>query len=170
MSTRLTAMDIEKQGFSRKMRGYDPDEVRMFLASVAEEVERLNLENANLSEEVGRLRDERGAFLSREQTLQETLVSAQRMTDEMKEKGRSEAGLVVREARLEAERILFEAQDQLARVEAEISRCKLERDLFEKRLRNLLDEHASLLDSRDAEQIVEIHTVHDPSQTGVEAG
>ena len=50
MSTRLTAMDIEKQEFARKMRGLDPDEVQMFLRAVAEEIERLNLENATLRE------------------------------------------------------------------------------------------------------------------------
>ena len=48
MSTRLTAMDIEKQGFSRKLRGFDPDEVQLFLRAVAEEIERVNLENAKL--------------------------------------------------------------------------------------------------------------------------
>ena len=56
MSTRLTAMDIEKQGFTRKMRGYDPDEVQLFLRAVAEEIERVNLENATLNEEAGVLR------------------------------------------------------------------------------------------------------------------
>lgn len=39
MSTRLTAMDIEKQVFTRKMRGFDPDEVQLFLRAVAEEIE-----------------------------------------------------------------------------------------------------------------------------------
>ena len=37
MSSRFTAMDVEKQEFTRKVRGYDPDEVRIFLSAVAEE-------------------------------------------------------------------------------------------------------------------------------------
>src|SRR5262245_22620622 len=56
MSTRLTAMDVAKQDFTRKMRGFDPDEVTLFLKAVAEEIERLNLENQTLTEEVGALR------------------------------------------------------------------------------------------------------------------
>ena len=55
MSSRLTAMDIEKQEFGRRLRGYDPEEVRLYLRSVAEEVERLNLENGRLLEEIGEL-------------------------------------------------------------------------------------------------------------------
>ncbi len=45
MSSRLTAMDIENQDFGRKLRGYDPQEVNLFQQSVAENVERLTLEN-----------------------------------------------------------------------------------------------------------------------------
>jgi cell division initiation protein len=152
MSNRLTARDIEKQDFHRKVRGFDPDEVQMFLKSVAEVVERLNLQNAELREEIGRLRLESEELRSRERTLQETLVTAQRMTSELKEKSRAEADMVVREARMRAERMLHESQDQLARIDAEISRCKLERDLFEKRLRSMIDEHVALLNRRQEER------------------
>jgi cell division initiation protein len=144
----MTARDIAKQEFRRKLNGFAVEEVRMYLASVAEEVERLNLENAELHEEVQRMRQEAQATREREATLQQTLISAQRMTDEMKEKGRIEADLVVRQARLESEQILREAQDQLALLEDEIGRCKLERDLFEQRLRGLIDEHVTLLERR----------------------
>ena len=54
VSARLTAMDIEQQEFTRKVRGYDPDEVKLFLKSVAEEIERINLENATVREEAVR--------------------------------------------------------------------------------------------------------------------
>ena len=58
MSSRLTAMDIENQDFGRKLRGYDPQEVNLFLQSVAENVERLTLENGELLEELGHLREQ----------------------------------------------------------------------------------------------------------------
>ena len=37
MNDRLTAMDVEKQEFASRVRGYDREEVRMFLRSVAED-------------------------------------------------------------------------------------------------------------------------------------
>ena len=37
MSSRMTAMDIESQAFHRKLRGYDPEEVDLFLTSVSDE-------------------------------------------------------------------------------------------------------------------------------------
>ena len=39
---RPVVRDVEQQEFSRKMRGYEVDEVRLFLKSVAEELERLH--------------------------------------------------------------------------------------------------------------------------------
>jgi cell division initiation protein len=152
MSTRLTAMDIEKQSFTRKMRGFDPDEVQLFLRAVAEEIERVNLENQNMAEEHGELRQRLDEFKDRERTLQETLVTAQMMSADLKVKSKAEADLLVKEARFKAERLLEQAQDQLHALENEIGRLRLEKDAFENRLRAAIEEHLSLLDLRKQEK------------------
>jgi cell division initiation protein len=148
MSDRITAREVENQEFARKMRGYDPDEVRMFLRAVAEEVERLRLENGDLKEESGQLRARLDDFRDRERNLQETLLTAQKMSEEMRGRSEKEAEVLVKEARLKAERILEQAQDQLQLIEDEIGRLRLERDAFENRLRSAIQEHLSLLDLR----------------------
>jgi len=152
MSTRLTAMDVAKQDFTRKMRGFDADEVTLFLKAVAEEIERLNLENQTLTEEVASLRTGVDDFKERERSLQETLVTAQRMSSDLKDRSKAEADLLVREARVKAERVLEQAQDQLHAIENEIGRLRLEKDAFENRLRSCIEEHLSLLDLRKQEK------------------
>ena len=152
MTTRLTAMDIEKQTFTRKMRGYDADEVQLFLRGVAEEIERINLENQTLREESGALNQRLDDFKDRERTLQETLVTAQMMSQDLKERSKSEADLLVKEARFKAERLLEQAQDQLQALKNEIGRLRLEKDAFENRLRAAIEEHLSLLDLRKQEK------------------
>jgi len=170
MSERLTAMDVEKQEFRRSMRGFDPDDVRLYLRSVAEEIERLNLDNGRMLEEIGQLRREVAEHRAHEQSLQQTLVTAQSMAQEVKQRSSAEADLIVREARLKAERTLHETQDQLARLESEISRAKLERDLFEKRLRLMVEEHLSLLDRRreDRDELDNVRVL--ARRSGAEAG
>ncbi len=152
MDSRLTAMDIERREFPRKLLGYSPEDVRLFLRAVAEEFERLHLEDAALREESGSLRERLQDFRERERVLQETLLTAQRMAGELKDRTRSEADLMVKEARLKAERLLEQAQDQLAEIEAEIGRLKLERDAFENRVRSVVEEHLALLDLRKNEK------------------
>jgi cell division initiation protein len=153
MSTRLTAMDIEKQTFTRRMRGFDADEVQLFLRAIAEDIERINLENANLREEAGALRLRLDDFKDRERTLQETLVTAQLMSADLKDRSRAEADLLIKEARFKAERLLGQAQEQLQALENEIGRLRLEKDAFENRLRAAIEEHLSLLDLRKQEKV-----------------
>jgi cell division initiation protein len=170
VSSRLTAMDIEKQEFRRKLRGYDQEEVEMYLKSVAEEFERITLQNSELQEEVGRLRSLEKELRSRERLLQQTLVTAQGMSEEIKERARKESDLVVRDARMKSERMLQEAQDQLARLEEAIGRAKIEKDLFDKRLRCALEEHMSLLEHRGEQngEMENVHVLH--RATGSEVG
>ena len=152
MSSRLTAMEVEGQEFPRKVRGYDPDDVRLYLRSVAAEIEKLNLENGALREELGGLKEQVHEHRDRDRSLRETLVTAKEMAEGLKERSREESDLMIKEARLKSERLLERAQDQLTRIEAEISRAKLERDFFENRLRSAIEEHEALLDLRKRER------------------
>ena len=166
MSDRITAMEVERQKFNRKVRGFDPEEVTLYLRSVSEEIERLNLENAKMLEENGLLRGQVKEHSEREQTLQQTLVTAQKMSEELKERSQMQADQVMHEARIRAERTLQETQDQLARLEAEISRAKLDRDLFEKRLEATIEEHLKLLEQRRALREAAPDNVHPIRRSG----
>ena len=148
MASRLTAMEIEKQEFRRKLRGWDPEEVQLYLKSVAAEVERLNLENAELHEELGLLRARLEEGREKQERLQETLVSAQQMSEEIKDRARTEAELLVREARMRGEEIVKHAHDTLSQIEMDISRSKLERETLEQRLRGVIDQHLAMLEMR----------------------
>ena len=47
---KITPLDIRKQSFKKAFRGIDPEEVQAFLEMIAEEFERLNLENLDFKE------------------------------------------------------------------------------------------------------------------------
>jgi cell division initiation protein len=145
-------MDVEGQRFPRELRGYAREEVRLYLQSVSEEIERLNLENGTLREELGRLKERLEEFRDRERSLQETLIAAQQMAEQYRKKSQTESELMIKEARIKSEKLLEQAQDQLARIESETSRAKLERDAFENRLRSTIEEHQALLDLRRKER------------------
>jgi cell division initiation protein len=149
MASRLTAMEIEKQEFPRRVRGYDPEAVMLYLRSVAEEVERLNLDNAELREELGRAREQAEEVRSRERALQQTLVTVQQFGEDLKKKAAEEGELVVSQARFRAECLLKEAQEELARVEADIRRSHAERVNLEHRLRGVIEQHLALLELRN---------------------
>jgi cell division initiation protein len=173
MATRLTAMDVESQQFERRMRGYDADDVRMYLRAVAAEIERLNLENSELLEELGQFKAQLDELRERERTLQRTLVTAQRMAEDLAERANKEAELVIKEARLKGEQIVRDARDEMAQLAADVSRSKLERDTFEQQLRGVIDQHLALLDLRRQAR-VGMDNVHNvrvmPTRVSSEAG
>ena len=98
---RITPMDIRQQQFTVKMfRGFDVQEVDMFLEDLAEDYEALLKENQLLKEQLQAMEERARSLEDRERVLQETLVTTQRVTEEMKESARREAALLVREAEL----------------------------------------------------------------------
>lgn len=118
---KLTPLDIRRNEFSRTMRGYNREEVDNFLTMVADEVETLIGEHRELSRRVGELQKEIEDYRKLERTLMDTLVTAQRAADEMRETSQREGEVIKREAhvraeqlvdnaRIEAERLLMEAR------------------------------------------------------------
>lgn len=171
MSERITARDLENQEFRHKFRGYDPEDVQLVLRSAAENIERLNLENGTLREELGRLKTEIDAIRERETALQDTLVSAQRMASEFRDRSEAEAGLLIKEARHKSERILDLAREQVEKIHDEQQQARLDRDAFERSLRGLIDQHSRLLDIRieDRDKIADNVTVFRTAK-GLDAG
>lgn len=144
----LTAKEIESQEFKKAFRGCDPEEVQYYLRSVAAEFERLKLDNGRLLEENGSLKRDLESLKTREKTLQDTLVSAQRMAEELKEKARGEADLILQKARLDGDEIVKAAQDRLTLLESDISRSSMERETLERRLQSVIEQHLAMLEMR----------------------
>src|SRR5512139_3927938 len=130
---RITPMDIRQQQFTVKMfRGFDPQEVDGFLEEVAEDYEALVRENSLLKEQLQALEERTRGMEDREKLLQETLVTTQRVTDELRETAKREAALVVREAEMRGEKMVDAARAEEAALRAEIEALKrLRRQLSE---------------------------------------
>jgi cell division initiation protein len=143
----FSPLEITQREFGRKFRGLDPEEVQTFLEQVAEEMTRLLQENTDRATQIQRLEAQLRMHQEREDSLRNTLVTAQKMTEEIKANAKREADLLVRETELKAERLLEDAHRRLAQVQAEIAEFSRQRDLFASKLRGLLKTHLELLDT-----------------------
>jgi cell division initiation protein len=149
---RITPLDIRGHEFKKKLRGVDAEEVQAFLDLVAEEYERLAVAHGTLTDKVADLTNRMGDLKERERILKETLYTAQKLADEMKQEARKEKDLILREADLKAEQILDQARRRVSQLEGEIMDLKVERDAFESKVRNMIDQHTKLLDMRKEEE------------------
>jgi cell division initiation protein len=83
---------------------------------VASEFEDLIRENGKLKEKLARLTNQFEELRQREQTLKETMMTAQKVTEDMKTAARKEAELILSEAELKAEQMIEGAHRKLATI------------------------------------------------------
>ncbi|HEX8409772.1 MAG TPA: DivIVA domain-containing protein [Thermoanaerobaculia bacterium] len=135
----LTPLEIQKQTFSRGLKGYNPDEVRAYLHLVAEEIERLLRENDRLGRDVSMLREDIDDHTNRERILKDTLLSAQKVAEDLTANARKEAELIVKDAELLAERLVSQAQQRVADLERSIGDLRMERRAARNKLTTTID-------------------------------
>ena len=148
---KITPLDIQQQQFRVRFRGFDMVEVDNFLDLLANEFEELLKENSRIGEEDRRKAERITQLEAGEKELRDTLVSVQRITEEMKNNARKEGELIIEEAKLNARKILEAAQSQALQIEGEINQLKRQRAEFEAALRAAVEMHWRLLESTEEE-------------------
>ena len=143
---KISPLDIQQQQFKGKLfGGLNPDDVDSFLQSVAQEMERLNRENATFREQTQKMTAEADVLAQREKDLRDTLLAAQRITEEMKINAQKEADLIVAEAEVRAERILADAENTLVQLRNDVQELRRQKIQFESAFRSLLESHNKML-------------------------
>jgi cell division initiation protein len=105
----LTPVEIRHQELKRSFFGYKRAAVDRLMTEVADSFELVWRERAELADRVEVLDAEVKRHLELEGLLRQTLVSAERAAEEVKERARREAELIVTEAHAEARSITREA-------------------------------------------------------------
>ncbi len=149
---KITPLEVHNHQFGVSFRGYDRDEVRSFLAMVSEEFEQAISETTRLKDQMSELRTQLSETKTREKSIQKALEAADRISREIKDTARRESEVLVKEARLKANKMLEQAQGRVQTVEDRIHELKSMRERFEHRLRSVLEEHVNTLDRARREE------------------
>ena len=143
---KITPLDIQQQQFKGKLfGGLDSEDVDAFLQTVSGEMEDLIRENTELKEQARRVAADLDDMKQKETTLRETMLAAQKITEEMKANSQKEATLLISEAELKGEQIIADADRKLAELKNQIQGLRREKLQFETALKSLLDTHYKLL-------------------------
>ena len=160
---KVTPLDLRQQRFKTVMRGYDRGDVQAFLLEVADDYENALRENDKLRQDVAKLDAVLGEHRGQERNLRNTLLTAQKLADEVKETAQKEAGLIIREAEGQRDLILQKAQAKLEDVQREIEALRLKRREVENDIESLVRTLNTTLefireqDVRSREQNVLLH-------------
>jgi cell division initiation protein len=113
----LSPLEIQQKQFPNRFRGLDAKEVESFLQKVADQMSVYLKQMDELKRELEDMERQLGEHKEREQTLKNTLISAQKTVEQMKVNAQKESKLLVSEAEVKAERILNNAHKIRATIE-----------------------------------------------------
>jgi cell division initiation protein len=123
----VTPIDMRQAKFGTAMRGFDRAEVTAFLEEAATDYENALRDNDRLRQEIVRLEASLNQFRELEGSLKTTLMSAQKVSDDMRENAQKDSVRIVREAEGRAELIVQRGQARLEDIEREIDGLRLKR-------------------------------------------
>jgi cell division initiation protein len=142
----VSPLDLRQQRFRNAVRGYDKVEVTSFLAAVADDYETALRETDRLKQELAKAEALLKEHRDHEGSLKATLVTVQRLSDEMKANAEKEAQRILDDAATRSSLMLEKAQSRLEDIQREIDGMRLKRKDVEttleatiQTLRNTLD-------------------------------
>jgi cell division initiation protein len=120
----MTPVEIRHVSLPRRPLGYDRGATDQLLTDIATSFEHVWRERADLRDELEELESELARQKELEQALRNTLLSAERMADDVRTQARREADVIVAEARAAARDIASSAESERERIHTEIRRLR----------------------------------------------
>jgi cell division initiation protein len=124
---RIAPLDLRQQRFRTAVRGFERTEVVAFLTEAADDYEHALREIDRLRQDLLRMEALLSEHRDREANLRNTLLTAQRLADEVKTAAENEAKMIVREAEGRADLIVQKAGVRLDEIERDIIELRLRR-------------------------------------------
>jgi cell division initiation protein len=154
---RITPLDVRNHVFPRRLQGYDREEVDVFLRMVSGDYETVLRELQQARDHIAQVEQRVQELLGNERLLQETLTTAQHLSEDLKQTAMKEAEMTIGQAEIQGEKILDAAHRRAARLAEDLREMKLLRGRVAAGLRATLEHHLMLV-----EHLSDDPTVVDP--------
>ena len=142
----ITPLDIENKKFAKQMmNGYNVDEVDDFLDELTLDYGKLYKENAELKAQREELDDDVGKYKNIENTIQNTLIMAQKTADEVQEVAKKQAEQIIKDAETKAKQSVDELNLQITIKQKELEELKRQFDVYKAKMESLLISQLELI-------------------------
>ena len=149
--------------FNRTVRGYDPEEVNLFLDKIIKQVEsmvdEIEEKDARIKElqsmetENANLKDRLEQYERMEATLNKAILMAQKTSEQIKVNAHNEAQVVMDDAKRSANRIINEALLKAEKLENENNLLRRNTNIFKKRVREIVEAQLEIVEELDDVEI-----------------
>lgn len=153
---KYTAIDLTHKKIGRSVRGYKTSEVDDLLRDISSELEESARDRARMESQMEQMRSEIARYKQMEETLNNSILLAQRTADEVRAAARRDADVVIKEAEQTARRMVEDASRERQETHNELRRATERRDMFIDTLRGASRDLAEWLQHRRWEEVIAI--------------
>ena len=146
---RITPLELARLDLPCRFFGFSPQSVQEIVDRCKEELQTLRDETSALRAENQSLQARLDSFVLQEKTLTETLVLAQRASDDAKSLAHKEADLIREKALQQASDAQRDAEVTIFKLHYEIDRLKREHAQILARVRSTIEEHLRLIEQAE---------------------
>lgn len=149
----ITPLDIENKKFSKQMmNGYSVEEVDDFLDDLTICYEKTYKESNEAKEKIEKLENDLKRYKSMEETLNNTLLMAQKTADDVKNVAKQQAEQIVKNAQSEASQSLNSLEQQIVMRKKELEDIQKQFDVYKAKMESLLISQLELIKEINKEQ------------------
>ena len=147
----ISPLDVRSQVFKKKFQGCDPEEVKQFLEVIADRMEKMLKAKEEVDRENAALRDMVGAYSKMEQTLKDTLLTAQKVSADARAAAEQTAQNVLKDADIEVAKRLAAATSQVDTLTRNRDVLRMETLAFAAKLKSLIEAQTRFVESMEEE-------------------
>ena len=133
----LTPIDIQRQDFEVKLRGYNAEEVDDCLDLVGKDYEKLYRENTELKEALKQKTEALEQYKNMEATLQQSIVLAQTAAEDIRKNAAEKANVIVNEAQSKSENLCRQLDEEIQRKKNELAGAQVEVSGYKTRIKGI---------------------------------
>lgn len=142
----ITPQEIEEKVFKKSMRGFNCEEVDEFLDDLRVDYENLIRENESLKERVRMYSEQLNKYTNIEDTLKETLITAQTAAEDTTSAANKKARIIVEEAEFMGKQKIDEATSRVIEIRKEYDNLTAEFKMFKNKFKSLLESEIKNID------------------------
>lgn len=164
----LTPIDIDNKEFTRQFKGYNVEEVDIFLDQISDDLEVLMKEKKELEKKLEEVEKSVEQYKAVETTLQDTLIIAQKTAEDVKSVAKKEAEQIISSAQELSKQAVEEMNISIINQKQKFEKLKQDQNIYKAKMESLLISQLELLSELDEDvefkSIKEETTKEDPKE------
>ena len=142
----LTPIDFDKKEFKNAFNGYNKDEVDDFLSLAKSEFDKLYRDNIALKDKINMLSEAIKEYKNMEAALQNTIVTANNIAEEVKRTAQLNAENLMKEAENKAKEVLLQAQKEITDIRGKHETLIQDYNAYTAKIRSIVEAQVRVLE------------------------